>query len=896
MQDPLPKITHLSAYRAPLFTIDTMVLRFELADHSCVVDCRLSIQRSKQGHLDHHEPLILDGQELELLSLAIDGRELEAAQYHIGVEHLTVYNVPAQFTLDVRTRIEPHNNTSLEGLYRSGEMYCTQCEAEGFRKITYHLDRPDVMARYSTTIVADARRYPVLLSNGNCTGRGLAEDGRHWATWEDPFPKPSYLFALVAGNLVCAEDSYATRSGRTVSLQIFVEPHNVGKSAHAMASLKRAMRWDEEVYGLEYDLDIFMIVAVDSFNMGAMENKGLNVFNSKYVLADAETATDSDFKNIESIIAHEYFHNWTGNRVTCRDWFQLSLKEGLTVFRDQEFSADVGSPALTRISDVRVLRTAQFKEDAGPTAHPVRPSSYLEINNFYTVTVYNKGAEVVRMIHTLLGPERFRAGMDRYFERHDGQAVTTDDFVGAMESVSDLDLTQFRRWYTQAGTPVVKVATHYDPGASRYTITLSQHCDETPDGSPKEPFHIPIAVGLITSDGQSIAITDDPKRPHTKTLELTEPQQSYSFDGIPAQPVASVLRAFSAPTRLDFPRADHELAFLLGSDPDSFNRWDAAQEYSERLMLRAIPRWQAGHSLQPDNAYLDAVGAVLSAPDLDRALAAEMLTLPAESYIAERMHTVDPDAIHAVRRWLRRSIAQHLHSELEATYGACKSNAPYAFEVGAVANRMLKNVALGYLMECDSGAEATCESQFDGADNMTDRIAALGLLSLTDTAARTRSLATFEKLWQHDPLVLDKWFTLQATSPLSGAIRHVKALMNHRGYDGTNPNRVRSLIGAFCQGNQVRFHAASGEGYEFLGDQLITLDRLNPQIAARLAGGFLRWRKFDRARQTLMETQIQRVLASPGLSKDCLEILSKTLKAPASPAPHPSDARNHTEA
>ncbi|MDX1434700.1 MAG: aminopeptidase N, partial [Gammaproteobacteria bacterium] len=724
-------------------------------------------------------------------------------------------------------------------------------------------------------------RCPVMLSNGNPVERGTLEDNRHWVRWEDPFRKPSYLFALVAGELACVESSFTTASGREVRLEIWVEPHNADKCDHAMASLKKAMRWDEEVFGLEYDLDIYMIVAVDDFNMGAMENKGLNVFNSKYVLARPDTATDDNYAAIESVIAHEYFHNWTGNRVTCRDWFQLSLKEGLTVFRDQEFSADTTSRAVKRIQDVRMLRTHQFAEDSGPMAHPVRPDSYIEISNFYTATVYNKGAEVIRMIHTLLGRDAFRRGMDLYFERHDGQAVTTEDFVKAMEDASGIDLGQFRRWYTQSGTPTVSARGHYDAAARRYTLELEQRCPPTPAQASKEAFHIPVRTALLDRAGRDLALNleggaDEPRR--EIVLDLVAPEQSFVFTDVPEAPVPSILRGFSAPVKVECERDDSELAFLSASDSDPFNRWDAMQEYATALMLRLVERMRTGKSLTLDEEFMVAFGRVLDDRRLDRALVAEALTLPSESYLADRMDTVDVDAIHEVRQLVRRTLAWELEEALRQTYLGCFSNEPYRFDAESAARRSLKNLCLGYLMEVgDPSLRAWCRAQFDNADNMTDVLAALACFTRTECPEREEVIERFEERWRDDPLVLDKWFTLQATSSLPGTLETVERLMGHPAFDLKNPNRVRSLIGAFCHGNQVRFHDSSGAGYRFLGDRVIELDPVNAQVAARLLGCLSRWRRFDAQRQALMKAELERILSTPELSRDTYEIASKTL-------------------
>lgn len=880
MQDVVQQPTRLSDYRPSTFLIDSVNLHFHLTETVCTVKSQLRMRHDPNESL---EPLVLHGTELVLLDIALDGDAVPPDKLHLTEEQLTLFPdnpeaLPAVFQLEITTQIEPHKNTALEGLYRSGKIFCTQCEAEGFRKITYYLDRPDVMAKFTTTIDASRADYPVLLSNGNCIAEGKNGPHRHWVKWEDPFPKPAYLFALVAGDLKSHDDHFKTSSGRDVALKIFVEPHNIDKCKHAMNSLKRAMRWDEEVYGLEYDLNIFMIVAVDAFNMGAMENKGLNIFNSKYVLADAATATDTDYENIEAIIAHEYFHNWTGNRVTCRDWFQLSLKEGLTVFRDQQFSADMGSASVTRIRDARVLRTAQFKEDAGPTAHPVRPSSYSEINNFYTVTVYNKGAEVVRMIHRLLGPGAFRAGIDCYFERHDGQAVTTDDFVAAMEAASGIDLVQFRRWYEQAGTPTLSVKADFSEEESRLTLHLSQSTEPSADGSPKRPFHIPVAVGLVSQEGIPIDLPGGDPETKSVILELKTRQASFEFQNIRSRPVVSVLRGFSAPVKLNFERSTEELVFLQGADPDPFSRWDASQTYATALMRGNVKRVNEGAPLETDPAFSDALRTMLLTDGLDRSLAAEILTLPSESFIAESLDPVDPDIIHEVRQHLRHTLASDLYDVLFASFQQCKSDAPYRFETSYTADRSFKNATLGLLMELDdSQVLAECNSQFSNANNMTDRIAALTMLAERNGPERESALASFERQWRNDPLALDKWFTVQAMSSRSETLRDIQQLLTHPKFEFTNPNRVRALIGAFSHGNQVRFHVKDGAGYRFLGEQIAVLDPINPQAAARLTAAFLPWRKFDSSRAQQMEFVMRHLLEQPDLSKDCVEILTKAL-------------------
>ncbi len=875
-----PKTVRLEDYTPPPFVIDTVDLTFELGEDATLVKSRMALARSP-AHAAPLGDLILDGQELELVAIAIDGAPIGDQRYQLDENALTIFNVPDAFTLETTARIHPQANTSLEGLYQSSGNFCTQCEAEGFRKITWFLDRPDVMSRYRTTIVADRDRYPVLLSNGNPVESGELDDNRHWVKWEDPFRKPSYLFALVAGDLACVEDRFITRSGRDIALRIYVEKHNADKCGHAMASLKKAMRWDEEVFGLEYDLDIYMIVAVDDFNMGAMENKGLNVFNSKYVLAKPETATDSDFAGIEGVIAHEYFHNWTGNRVTCRDWFQLSLKEGLTVFRDQQFSADMTSPAVKRIQDVRVLRTHQFAEDAGPMAHPVRPDSYIEISNFYTVTIYNKGAEVIRMMHTLLGADGFRKGMDLYFERHDGEAVTTEDFVAAMEDANGADLSRFRLWYTQAGTPSVTVAGKYDSATGTFTLTLSQSCPATPGQPNKEPFHIPVRIGLLDASGQNMALDLEDGRVSGDTdivLNLTEREQHFRFRNIPAAPVVSVARGFSAPIVVDANHGDSELAFLAGHDSDAFNRWDAAQELATAVILRGIDARQSDRAPSIDGAFVESFSRILGEQRLDRALIAEALMLPSESYLADRMTTIDVDAIHEVRRSLRAHLAATLEEDFRSVYRTNFSNEAYRYDSESAGRRSLKNLCLSYLMELDDEEiRGWCMSQFEHADNMTDVLAALACFTHTDCAEREQVIDVFHDRWKHDTLVLDKWFSLQAMSPLENTLASVQRLMTHPAFDLKNPNKVRALVGSFCHGNQVRFHDASGAGYRFLADRVMEIDPMNPQVAARLMGAFSRWRKFDVPRQGLMKTELERILGTSRLSKDVYEVASKTL-------------------
>ncbi len=871
-------------YRPPDYLIESAELRFELGETGTLVRSLLSIRRNPQKP-EASPDLFLDGEGLELRSLRLDGAVLSSGAYEATDKGLTVRAVPASFTLVSAVLIHPENNTALEGLYRSGGLFCTQCEAEGFRRITYFIDRPDVLARFTVTIVADRERYPVLLSNGNLDGSGELTDGRHWARWRDPFPKPSYLFALVAGRLSCLEDSFVTRSGKTVTLRICVEPRNADRCAHAMASLVKSMAWDEKVYGREYDLDLFHIVAVDDFNMGAMENKGLNVFNSKYVLARPDTATDDDYSAIEGVIAHEYFHNWTGNRVTCRDWFQLSLKEGLTVFRDQEFSSEVGSRAVKRIADVQGLRVMQFAEDAGPMAHPVRPDAYIEINNFYTSTVYNKGAEVVRMISTLLGAENFRAGTDLYFQRHDGQAVTCDDFVCAMEDASGVDLTQFRFWYSQAGTPRLRIARRYDAEEKTLTLDIEQECPSTPGQTRKQPMHIPLAMALLGSDGCEMPLRLEGENvaveTTTRVLELREQRHSFRFVGVEAEPVPSLLRGFSAPVLIEAAYDDADLAFLAAHDRDPFNRWDAGQQLALRRMLELVEERRAGRRLTLPADLARAFGQTLSATDMDEALVAKALVLPSEAYVADHMSEVDVDGIYEVRAFLRMRLAEQTGEELLRRYRAGREKSAAGQQdqgAAAMARRALTNVCLAYLSRVD-GAEASALAyrQFLTADNMTDSMAALAVLSHLDCPERQTALDAFYARWRSDPLVVDKWLSVQATSELRETLDKVNALTGHEAFDIRNPNKVRALLGGFCGANAVRFHDRSGAGYRFLADQVLVLDSMNPQVAARMIGTVSRWRRYDPQRRALLGSELRRVAAHPSLSRDVYEVVSKSL-------------------
>ncbi len=875
-----PQTICLADYRAPDFFIKDVELFFDLNETATRVRSIMSLRRNSDAS---GRPLVLNGRELTLISVSLDGRVLDADEFEIGLEELTIAALPDECSLEIVTEINPQENTSLGGLYTSGGNFCTQCEAEEFRKITYYLDRPDVMARFTTTITADKDSYPILLSNGNHIDEGQFEDGRHWVKWHDPFPKPCYLFALVAGDLACIKDTFTTLSGRKVDLHIYVQHHNVDKCGHAMRSLKNSMLWDEKTYGREYDLNLYMVVAVDDFNMGAMENKGLNVFNSKYVLASSDTATDQDYQGIEGVIGHEYFHNWSGNRVTCRDWFQLSLKEGFTVYRDEEFSADMGSRGVKRIEDVNVLRTHQFREDSGPMAHPVRPESYVEINNFYTVTVYNKGAEVVRMLAHLVGPEGFRKGTDLYFERFDGQAVTTDDFVAAIEEANNSDFSQFKRWYNQAGTPVVSVSQEYVADKNLLRLKIKQSCPATPGQEKKLPFHIPLAVGLLDKSGNDLPVklvgTNEPSSNNTTcVLNVCENENIFEFEDIPCEPVPSLLRGFSAPVKLETDLSDEQYYFLMGNDSDSFNRWEAGQQMAVKIILSQIERFKNGQELVLDQAYITAIEKTLSNDDLDAALVAAAITLPSEAYISGFLDMINPESVHAVHQFMLRTIAKKLKQGLLEKYFANNDDGEYLIDAQSIGRRVLKNTCLKYLMMLeDSEVIALCGQQFEAAHNMTDVIAALACLVNSDSTIKDNALSSFYNKWQKDTLVLDKWFSLQATSRLPGTLENVKALTQNTAFSIKNPNKVRSLIGAFCNANPVRFHDISGNGYKFLADNIIKLDSLNPQVAARMSNAFSQWRSYDEGLQKKMRDQMERIIGEKGLSRDVYEVMSKSL-------------------
>ncbi len=874
--DQPSKTIYLNDYQAPDFLIKHVDLCFYLHEEKTRVVSVLQLKRQSDNQ---HSPLVLNGECLELGEVKINKTLIDDSSYVVTDTTLTLLKVPDSFILEIETFIKPQENFSLEGLYKSSGNYCTQCEAEGFRKITYFLDRPDVMALFTTLIIADKAKYPVLLSNGNLLHSGDYDDGRHWAKWQDPYKKPSYLFALVAGDLAFIEDHYKTMSGRQVQLRIYVQYHNVNKCDFAMVSLKKSMQWDEETYGREYDLDVYNIVAVDDFNMGAMENKGLNVFNSKYVLAKQDTATDTDFMGIEGVIGHEYFHNWSGNRVTCRDWFQLTLKEGLTVFRDQQFTAEMNSAAPKRIDDVNVLRTVQFAEDAGPMAHPIQPDSYQEINNFYTVTVYNKGAEVIRMIYTLLGGNKFRQGMDLYFTLYDGQAVTTEEFINAMEQVSKIDLSQFRRWYKQAGTPELMVKEKFEADKKSYTLELSQFTPATPGQKEKLPFHIPLKISLLGKNEGSVS--DSAPSQATTVLNFTKDRQQFVFKNISEKPVLSILQGYSAPVKLKFERDDEELAFCMAHENDDFNRWDAGQQLSTRLILNLVDSINSGSELLLPDYYVAACEKLVNNKALDKALTARALTLPSLMYIGEMMPFIDVDAIFQATEFINQQLAQQLEPALLAVYHD-NYQAEYSLSPASMGKRFLRNQALTYLMYLGDQGELLAKQQYQSADNMTDQIAAFKALVHHEAASSEVTISSFYQQWQDDNLVLDKWFTVQATAPYlmahASAESRVKLLFEHKDFDIKNPNRVRSLLGAFCSSNATCFHDISGFGYTLLEQYIEKLDAINPQIASRLCLPLTRWQRYNETRQLLMKAALNRLILLPNLSNDVSELVEKSLK------------------
>jgi len=879
MKTETPRPIHLTSYVPSAHLVDQIHLDVRLSPQKTRVRARLSVRPNPAVRRNTGE-LVLDGEALELVGLRLNGTALVAGDYAVDGDKLTVSKVPnAPFTLEIETNCNPDENTELSGLYRSNKIYCTQCEAEGFRRITYTLDRPDVLARYTTRIEARRSDAPVLLSNGNLVESGDVEGTeRHYAVWEDPHPKPSYLFALVGGDLACVEDRFKTMSGRQVALRIYVEHGKEDRCDYAMEALKRSMRWDEEVFGREYDLDIFMIVAVSDFNMGAMENKGLNIFNDKFVLARPDTATDADYANIEAIIAHEYFHNWTGNRITCRDWFQLCLKEGLTVFRDQEFSSDMRSRPVKRIADVKLLRSHQFPEDAGPLAHPVRPSSYIEINNFYTATVYEKGAEVIRMLQTILGRDVFMRAMGIYFERHDGDAATVEDFVRCMEDASGRDLTQFMRWYTQAGTPELTIAGKYSRKDETFELAVTQATRPTPGQRKKKPLMIPLALGLMAPDGtehpldlEGVGHLEQP------VIEITGNEHTFRFRGIPEKPVASLNRDFSAPVKLASNLSDDDLRFLMAGDGDPFNRWESCQIYAGKRLLENVERAKRGEALQEDDELAGAFKACLADHTLEPEFVSLMLALPAENDLAARIGSdVDHWAIHEARDHMKACLGRTLAQELAATYDRLIDDGPYVPDAESAGKRSLKNAALALITAAQGPALAF--EQFRAAGNMTDRMGALTVLAVTDTEERVKALAEFYESGKSDHLLVDKWFMLSAMAPFADKITEIRALSDHPAFSLKTPNKVRALVGTFSTANPVCFNHKNGAGYRFLADVVLALDPINPQVAARLSAAFKSWRVLEPGRRELARKEIERIKARKKLSRDTFEIVSKTLK------------------
>lgn len=873
------KTHYLKDYKPADFVIHSVHLHVDLHEQNTLVKSVLNVTRNPLAK-NPAAPLVLDGEALTLNSISIDGKRLAADQFTVTDQHLVIPQVPEAFILETEVVIQPQNNTQLTGLYQSRTNFCTQCEPHGFRRITYYIDRPDVMSRFTTTITADKKKYPTLLSNGNLIEKKDLGQGRHWVHWEDPSLKPAYLFALVAGDFDLLEDHFVTQSGRAVALNVYLERGFRDQGDFSLVALKHAMRWDEQTFGREYDLDIYMIVAVSDFNMGAMENKGLNIFNTKYILARPDTATDQDYAAIESVIGHEYFHNWSGNRITCRDWFQITLKEGLTVLREQLFSENMTSPAVSRIDEINVLRNRQFLEDDGPNAHPVRPESYIEVNNFYTLTVYNKGAEVIRMVRTFLGPELFRKGMDLYFSRHDGQAVTTEDFIQAMADVSQRDLTQFFRWYFQSGTPRLEVASEYDSKQETFTLTVKQSCPPTPDQPHKEPFYLPLAIGLVGQAGNDLPlqlIGENLIVSGTKILEIREAEQKFTFTHLTEKPVPSLLRNFSAPVKLDYPYSLEELVLLMTHDSDIVARWEAAQQLSVRLFLDLISAKKSSSTLQLPVLWVNAFSQLLADKSIDLHLLARLFTLPAEAYLAQYSEPVDIERIHQVRELGKQQLATALESQFFALYHHFLDRSPYVFSPEAMGRRSVKNLCLSYLVDTHQEIYADLAvEQFNASDNMTDTMGALWALNNYAGRQRTQVLADFYKKWQHQPLVVNKWLALQASSQLPDTLTQVQKLLQHPAFSLSNPNNVSYLIGVFS-GNMLHFHAADGSGYLFIADQVIMLDPKNPQVAARTVEPLTRWRRFDKNRQTLMRTQLQRIQATPQISQNVLELITKSL-------------------
>ncbi len=862
-----PQAKYRKDYQAPSHTITDIDLTFDLYDNDTIVTALSKVVQKGES-----TTLELDGEGLELRSVKVNGEDW--AHHEVKEASLVLSDLPAEFELEIITKIDPEANTALEGLYKSGGAFCTQCEAEGFRRITYYLDRPDVLAKYTTKVIADEATYPYLLSNGNRIAQGEAENGRHWVQWQDPHPKPAYLFALVAGDFDVLRDKYTTMSGRNVDLEIFVDKGNLDRAGHAMTSLINSMKWDEERFGLEYDLDIYMIVAVDFFNMGAMENKGLNIFNSKFVLANDQTATDRDYLGIEAVIGHEYFHNWTGNRVTCRDWFQLSLKEGLTVFRDQEFSSDLGSRAVNRIDNVRIIRGPQFAEDASPMSHPIRPDKVIEMNNFYTLTVYEKGSEVIRMYHTLLGEEGFQKGMKLYFERHDGTAATCEDFVSAMEDATGVDLKQFRLWYSQSGTPTLRVDSEYNAEAKTYALTVEQFTEATQDQAEKQALHIPFDIELYDSKGQVIPLIINGESVHN-VLDIKQDKQTFVFENVAEQPVPSLLREFSAPVKLEYDYSDAELIFLMKHATNDFARWDASQMLLAKYIRQNVTNVQTGSEVQLSEDLIDAFRGVLLDENLEPAFIAQVFSLPSINEITGWYKQIDVDAVDTVLNSITVSLSAALEDELSATYHTLKQ-AEYTIDHAAIGKRALRNQCLQFLAHTDKG-NTLVKAQYEAANNMTDTIAAMSAANSAQLECREELMADYSDKWKHDGLVMDKWFALQGTNPAEDALEKVKATMNHEAFSLKNPNRTRSLIGSFLAANPVRFHDKSGSGYQFAGEILRQLNDSNPQVASRMIDPLLKFRKYDEARQVMIRAELEKLKAMDNLAKDLFEKVTKAL-------------------
>ena len=879
MSDSKPKSIYLKDYKKPAYYIPRIDLCFDIDDAETKVTSVMQIKRNLD--LDTKEALKLNGVELKLISIKIDNKLLTGSEFKVSNEFLTISNVPDEFILTIENSINPAENKSLEGLYKSGTLFCTQNEPEGFRKITYFIDRPDVMSKYTTKIIANKSKYPVLLSNGNPLESGELEKDKHWIKWEDPFLKPSYLFALVAGDLGMIQDEYITITGRKIDLRLYCDKGNENKCYHGMESLKKSMKWDEDTFGRECDLDIYMIVAVDAFNMGAMENKGLNIFNTKRVLVNPKTATDADFQDVEAVIGHEYFHNWTGNRITCRDWFQLTLKEGLTVFRDQEFSSDMSSRPVQRISDVRVIRDRQFEEDMGPMAHPIQPKSYIEMNNFYTLTVYDKGSEVIRMIHTLIGKKAFRKGMDKYFELYDGMAVTVNEFVNAMELASGHDLSHFMKWYDQAGTPEIHVEFNYNEDKKTFSLNLKQTCPETPDQKEKDPFYMPFNVGLLDNNGNDmplkLADKDNDKQETTKQLILTKKEQSFTFENITQKPIASLNRNFSAPVKVFAPLRDIDYITLMSKDSDDFNKWDSSQYLAKSIVNKLVIDYKQQNILSLSDDYLNAIETILKDSSLDNSLKSLLLTLPEEAVLSQGMKPIDFDLFHMIRNFVKNEIAKKHQDLLLNIYNENTEDKKYSLDQVSIGKRAIKNCCLSYLMTLnDNSVSNICYNQLLNASNMTDEIQALFLMSYYNDSKKDESVKVFYEKWKHDTLVMNKWLSVQAIAPHKDTLNSVKALMNDPIFDMNMPNLVRSLLGMFTM-NRTCFHAENGEGYDFISDIIIKLNSINPAIASGLSSSFNLYAYVNENRQAKMKQAMEKIMAISDLSKNVFEKISKTL-------------------